>query len=67
VLIEALDEHEITVRELAAAIEPMSSESLWVAAMVMAERWDDFPDRMHRMWAARVLCRALANSHRNLN
>jgi hypothetical protein len=45
----------------------LTSEALWVASTVMAEDWDDFPDRMRRMWAARVLCRALANTHRTLN
>lgn len=65
-LIEALDEHEITWKEFACAIQPLPAEVLQVVALVMASGWDQFPDRMRRLWKARLLCREAAASHRNL-
>jgi hypothetical protein len=67
VLIEAVDEHEITIREFASAAESLSSEVLQVAAAVMAMDWDDYPEHVSRLWKARLICRRIAESHRCLN
>lgn len=67
VLIEALNEREITVREFASAAEAIPPEVLQVAATAMAAGWDDYPELMHRLWQARFICRKIAQSHRCLN
>ena len=67
VLIEAVDEHEITIREFASAAESIGSEVLQVAAVAMSAGWDESPDQMRRLWRARLICRQIAESHRCLN
>lgn len=67
VLIEAVNEHEITIREFASAIENIPPEVLQVAATVMAVGWDNHPEQMQRLWRARLLCRQIAQTRRSLN
>jgi hypothetical protein len=67
VLIEAIDEHEITIREFASAIENIPPEVLQVAAAVMTAGWDFYPDQMKRLWRARLLCRQIAEANRCQN
>lgn len=67
VLIEAMDEHEITIREFASAVESLPSEVLQVTALAMAAGWDDDREPMRRLWRARLICRRLAAAHRCLN
>ena len=67
VLIEAVDEHEITIREFASAIENISPEVLQVAAVVMTAGWDFYPENMQRLWKARLACRETAAANRCMN
>ena len=67
VLIDALDEHEITFKEFEAGISGLTPEALWVVATTMAAEWDSYPERAHKLYKARHMCRVLAESHRNLN
>lgn len=67
VLIEAVNEREITIREFASAAEGIPSEVLQVAAAVMALDWDDYPEQIVRLWRARLICRRIAESNRCLN
>jgi hypothetical protein len=67
VLLEALDEHEITIREFASGAEAIHAEVLQVAAAVMSNGWDDYPEKMRRLWRARLICRQFAESRRVLN
>jgi hypothetical protein len=67
VLIEAVDEHEITIREFAAAAEGIPAEVLQVAAAVLALNWDENPDQVGRLWGARLICRRIADYRRCRN
>ena len=67
VLIDALDEHEITFKEFEAGVSALTPEALWVVATTMAAEWDSYPERAHKLYKARQICRTLAESHRNLN
>ena len=67
VLIEALQEREITIREFASAAEAIAPEVLQVAAAAMTVGWDDYPEQMRRLWRARCICRQLAGTRRCLN
>ena len=67
VLIEAVDEHEITIREFASAAERIPSEVLQVTAAVLALSWDEDPEQGRRLWGARLVCRRIADSHRCRN
>jgi hypothetical protein len=67
ILLEAVNEHEITIREFASAIETLPPEVLQVAAAVMTAGWDIYPEQMRRLWRARLACRQIAESHRSLN
>ncbi|HYO80182.1 MAG TPA: hypothetical protein VES20_02170 [Bryobacteraceae bacterium] len=67
VLIEALEEHEITMKEFEAGIAPLAPEALWVVATTMSAEWDAYPERITRLAVARLVCRRVAEAQRNLN
>ena len=64
-LVDALDDKEITLQEFAEAVQPLTSEALQVIATVLAAD----PDRESgpRVWAARRLCAELAAATRCLS
>lgn len=67
VLIDALEEREITAREFADAIQTLTSEALAVAAAVLSIRSAYVSDRQPREWKARLLCRQMADASRSRN
>jgi len=66
-LLQALDEHEITVGEFRDGIRSVSSEALQLTAFILSELAEANPERADRLWQARLLCSRMAAASRVLS
>jgi hypothetical protein len=66
-LVEALDQHEITIGEFTDGIRSVSSEALQVTAFILSELAAANPERSSRLWQARHLCSGMAAASRVLS
>jgi hypothetical protein len=66
-LVQALDEHEITVGEFRDGIRSVSSEALQLTAFILSELAEANPEQSDRLWQARHLCSRMAAASRVLS